>query len=59
MKPVSELDSALNDFLLALTLELPDAQSLEEGDTEDAKFRWENFLILKSAVRNLYLEANN
>lgn len=56
---ITDLDQALSDFLFALTLDMPDAQSLEEYTTEDAGRRWENFLILKSAVRNLYLEASN
>ena len=56
---ITDLNSALDDFLFALTLDMPDAQSLEEYTTEDAGRRWENFLTLKATVRNLYLEANN
>lgn len=51
----AELEVALQDFLFALALDLPDAQSLEDPTTLDARFRWNNFITLKAAVRNLYL----
>lgn len=59
MKPVSDLDIALDDFLMALTLDLPDAQSIEDPTTEDAERRWDNFMTLKATVRNFYLAYEN
>lgn len=59
MKPVSDLDIALDDFLMALTLDLPDAQSIEDPTTKDAERRWDNFMTLKATVRNFYLAYEN
>ena len=56
---IANLDKALDDFLFALTLDMPDAMALEFPEEPESKKRWGNFLALKSAVRNLYLEARN
>ncbi len=55
----AELEIALQDFLFALALDLPDAQSLEDPTTEDAERRWDNFMTLKATVRNFYLAYEN